>query len=224
MKTLSAIVLSIGTLTFATQAHAEFELSLYTGYQTSPHSKVTGTDPTGDGDFAFTAGWKGHSFEMPPYYGIRGMFWTNSNWGFGADFTHSKAYADAETLGDSGTSGGFEVLEFTDGLNNLTLNAAYRWQKEGRKWTPYAGGGLGVIIPHVEVKSSATATETQSYQVAGPTAMLNAGISYAINPKWSAFGEYKGTYSKLSADLDGGGTFKTDIITNAFNIGISRKF
>jgi lipid A oxidase len=224
MKTIAAVALTLGTLSIATQAHAELELSFYTGYQTSPHSKVTGTDPTGAGDFSFTAGWEGKSFEVPPYYGVRAMFWTNSNWGYGVDFTHSKAYADAETLGAAGTSGGFEVLEFTDGLNNLTANIGYRWQKEGRKWTPYVGGGVGIIIPHVEVKSSPTATKTFGYQVAGPTVMLNAGVSYALNPRWSAFGEYKGTYSKLDATLDGGGSIKTDIITNAFNVGISRKF
>ena len=222
MKTLSTIAIVASML--AAPVAAEMEISVYTGFQTAPHSKVSGNDPAGVGAFDFTAGWKGDSFAMPPYYGVRAMFWRESNWGYGFDFTHSKTYADDETLGASGTSGGFEVLEFSDGLNNLTANVAYRWQKDDRKWTPYAGGGIGVIIPHVEVQSQTGAPKTFEYQLAGPSVMLNAGVAYEINPKWSAFGEYKGTYSQLKANLIGGGTLKTNIITNALNIGISRKF
>jgi lipid A oxidase len=38
------------------------------------------------------------------------------------------------------------------------------------------------------------------------------------------FGEYKGTYSSNEAELSGGGSLETDIVTNAFNVGVSFRF
>ena len=38
------------------------------------------------------------------------------------------------------------------------------------------------------------------------------------------FGEYKGTYSVNEADLTNGGTLKSDIVTNAINVGVSFSF
>jgi lipid A oxidase len=222
VKNLSlTIMAAVGALA-ATPALSQVSLSFYTGYQTAPHSVVSGNDiaPGGAGPFSFTAGWDGRSYEMPPYYGFRVTWWKTDNWGFGIDYTHSKVYADDSTLAASG----FPILEFTDGLNNLTLNATYRWTNEGSKWQPYVGAGLGVVIPRVEVISAAGGPATDEFQLAGPSAMVNAGISYQLNDRWAVFGEYKGTYSRLTADLTGGGTLKTNIITNALNAGVAFSF
>jgi len=204
----------------AAPASAEWQFSLYTGYQTAPHSTVEGTDPGGVGAFDFTAGWDGRSFSSPPFYGVRATHWMNSRWGYSIDFNHNKVYANDETLASSG----FETLEFTDGINTLTLSAMRRWQREGSRWTPYIGAGLGISVPHVEVQSTSSSARTFEYQFGGPVVNLQIGVEYEVNAKWSIFGEYKGNYIPLDVDLDGGGSLKTDLITNALNLGVSYRF
>ncbi|QHQ35975.1 outer membrane protein [Algicella marina] len=196
---------------------AEYEINLYTGLQESPHSEVSGTDETGT-PFDFTAGWNGNSFEAPPYYGARVTRWQDNNWGFGLEFTHAKVYADDETLADSG----FSVLEFTDGINIVTVNASRRFELSER-WSAHAGLGLGVSVPHVEVTTPGGA-ETYEYQLTGPAVRWFAGASYSLTERWSVYGEYGGTYSVNNADLEGGGSLDTNILTNAVNVGVGFSF
>lgn len=197
---------------------AEVELSFYGGLQSAQHSVV---DVTGDSvlaDTSFTAGWEGRSLTMPPYYGLRATWWGQSGLGFGVDINHAKVYADDETLAETG----YDVLEFSDGLNILTMNAYRRWENGLGPLSPYVGGGIGLAMPHVEVTDGGS--RTFEYQFTGPAATWIAGASYPLNDQFSVFGEYKGTYSVNSADLDGGGTLETSIITNAVNLGISFNF
>lgn len=210
---LAALAFSLA-LSTANDASAEMQFSIYGGFQTAPHSDVDVSDGT-----HFTAGWEGKSFSSPPYYGGRATWWltdfNHPNLGFSIDYTHAKVYADQETLNETGWS----HFEFTDGLNLLTANALYRFQKEGRKWTPYVGAGVGVNIPHVEVtRPSGT---TFGYEFGGVTLQAQAGISYQITSRWSAFAEYKGNYSFVDVPIDNGDKLKTDILTNAVNVGLS---
>ncbi len=202
----------------AAPAAAEVELSFYTGIQEAPHSRVEGTDPGGVGPFSFLATWEGRSFEAPPYYGFRATYWRENGFGYGLDFNHAKVYADDATL----LANGFSRLEFTDGLNILTVNAWYRWQNPKSNWTPYVGGGVGIAFPHVDVETAGGTTF--GYQLTGPAVQVVAGIKYNFNERWGVFGEYKGTYSMNEADLDNGGTLSSDIVTNALNIGVSFSF
>jgi lipid A oxidase len=199
-------------------AAAEVEFSLYGGVQTAPHSPVTIEGSLVIPDDTFTAGWEGRSLEAPPYYGWRATWWQTESLGFGLDFNHAKVYADDETLTDSG----LERFEFSDGINIITLNVYRRWNDRLGPFTPYVGGGVGVSVPHVEVTSGTSVTF--EYQITGPAVTLLAGASYPVSDRWSVFGEYKGTYSMNTADLDGGGTLETDIVTNAFNMGVSFDF
>jgi len=210
---LAAVLLS-----FSGAAFAQSELSFYGGFQGAPHSVVSGTDPGGIGDFEFTAGWEGRSFTAPPHYGFRYTRWSSETFGWGVDFNHTKVYADDETLARSGMS----ILEFSDGLNILTVNAYRKWPDSGWVVTPYVGAGVGMAIPHVEVDSGAG--KTFEYQISGPAVQWVAGASYPINDRWSVFGEYKGTYSMNSTDLVSGGNLDTNIITNALNVGVSLGF
>ncbi|KGB83270.1 lipid A oxidase [Rhodovulum sp. NI22] len=216
MKPLILAILPVAFL--ATPAAAEMEISVYTGVQSAPHSTIEGNDPGGVGVFDYNAGWDGKSFDMPPYYGFRATWWRTERVGFALEFNHAKVYADDETLADTG----FSRLEFTDGLNIVTLNAFYRWTSESRRWTPYVGAGAGVAIPHVDIQSAGG--KTFEYQLTGPALQLVAGASYDLNDKWAVFGEYKGTYTQNEADLDSGGTLETDLITNALNIGLTFRF
>ncbi|WP_204112375.1 outer membrane protein [Shimia biformata] len=212
---------AFGALAIAGPAAAEFEIAIYGGYQTSPHSTFTG-DVAGtpyDGTFA----WDGKSFTLPPYYGVRGTYWRNDAWGFGLELTHAKAYASEADLAE----GDFDRFEFTDGHNIITLNLHRRWKglwMDGRM-TPYVMGGIGIAMPHVDIQPTyAGAPHTYGYQVTGPAAKLGAGVSYAINDRFSVFGEYQFSYTDNEVSLDGGGTLSGPIITNALNIGLSMAF
>lgn len=193
-----------------TAARAQSELSFYGGYQTAPHSTVV--SPLGS---AFVA-WQGKSFAPPPYYGMRATIWNDAGFGWGVDINHAKVYAD------NPASYGFDRLEFTDGLNIITATVMQRYAPRGRV-TPYLGAGLGVAIPHVDIKPAGQA-HTFGYQLTGPAVKWIAGASMPISPRLSAFAEYTGTYSDHKVDLASGGTLRTDIVTNAVNIGLSLRF
>ncbi|WP_224825103.1 outer membrane beta-barrel protein [Cognatishimia sp. MH4019] len=214
---MKSLLLSTVMLTgLAGFAAAETELSFYTGIQTAPHGSIDGDD---DGaDFDFDVEWEGRSGEAPPYYGFRYTRWQDENWGWGVELNHAKVYADDDTLDDNG----FDNLELTDGLNLLTVNGMYRWQNEASRWTPYVGAGAGFAIPHVDVKIGDN--RTFGYQLTGLAVVAMAGVSYDINDTWAVFGEYKGSFSSNTAELDGGGELSTDIITNAVNLGVTYKW
>lgn len=209
-----AVALCIITIAAPTFATAEVELSFYGGVQSAPASDITIRDPEIGLD-DFSQDWEGRSFEAPPYYGIRATSWQTPTFGFGLDFAHNKVYPKS-------LPSGYEVLEFTDGLNTLTINAYRRWNQAIGDVTPYVGGGIGIALPHVEVTNGDS--ETFGYQLTGPAATWIAGASMPINNQWSVFGEYKGTFSSNTADLDTGGTLETDIVTNALNFGVSFNF
>lgn len=211
-----AFTLCIGMLFAPSFLFGQVELSFYGGVQSAQSSDVSIRDAViGDDDFSID--WEGRSFEAPPYYGIRATRWQTPTFGFGIDFTHNKVYpSDASLPAD------YDVLEFTDGLNTLTVNAYRRWNQAMGGLSPYVGGGIGVALPHVEVTSDST--ETFGYQITGPAATWIAGASMPINEQWSVFGEYKGTFSSNTADLVTGGTLETDIVTNALNVGVSFNF
>ena len=204
-------------LLWAMPARAETEISVYSGLQSAPHSTVDGDDPGGLGDYRFTAGWDGRSFEPPPYYGLRAIWWRTPKFGFGVEFNHTKIYADDDTLDATG----LDTLEFTDGLNLVTIDAMRRWPGDGA-FTPYVGLGLGVAIPHVEYTSEGG--ETFEYQLTGPAAVAIAGVRYGVTDRLGVFAEYKGSYSRNRADLSNGGTLDTNIVTNALNLGVSFSF
>jgi len=210
LTSLLCLTLSAGA------AAAEFQLSFYSGFQNAPHSRVEGE--SGGTTFSFLSEWEGRPFEAPPYYGIRATWWRSATFGWGVDFNHTKVYASDDTLASSP----FDDLELTDGLNIITVNAYRRWPSAERAWTPYIGGGLGIAVPHIDANIGAS--DTFEYQYTGPAATWIAGVSYPLNDTWTLFGEYKGTFSMNDAELDGGGSLETDIVTNALNLGISYDF
>lgn len=210
----AAAALSLGVA----PALAEMEVSIYSGWQTAPHSRVTGDHPDG-GSYDALIGWEGRSFEAPPYYGVRGTWWRDEKLGFGLEFTHAKVYAPDSEKEDIG----FNRMEFTDGINLITVNAYRRWLNQWQNFTPYVGGGIGLSIPHVDVES-AGGEKTFGYQVTGPAVRLLAGVNYDLSERFAVFGEYQFTYSSNEADLDGGGSLETEIKTNALNFGVTLKF
>ena len=219
------LILSIGIFLSQTSVViAKMSIELYGGYQTSPHSVVMGNYRASSISdelvpFRFTAGWKGKSFSMPPYYGIRFTNWKSIS-GLGLDFTHSKAYADRITR----TNAGFELLQFTDGLNNLTIHRQIELDIIQNRILTYYGYGAGVILPHVEFQADKTLTRTFEYQYGGPTIAFNSGFRVPIAEHKFFFAEYKFTASWLDVNLNGGGSLETRILTNALNVGLGFEF
>lgn len=198
-------------------ATAELEFSLYGGAQSAPHSDLQFRGDSVIPDQDLFIAWEGRSFDAPPYYGLRVTNWRSETLGYGLDFTHAKVYPAPGEL-----PAGFDRLEMTDGINTLTANVYRRWPGQFGAVTPYVGAGLGLSIPYVEVDYGPSSTE--GYQITGAAASLIAGGSYAVTDRWSVFGEYKFSYTQNTADLDGGGTLKGDVILNALNVGVSFSF
>jgi len=199
-------------------AQAEATFSLYGGHNSSPHSKVEYDLNLGAGQQNVTVGWDGKSFEMPPYYGVRATWWMDSNpeFGLAIDFSHTKVYA-------SPLPPGLSILEFTDGINLLTVNALYRYQNDSR-FTPYGGVGVGFNLPSVEVANITGTSKTKNYQFGGFAAQGLIGVDAKINENWSVFGELKSSYAMIDGDLSGGGSVSTNIISNQIIFGVTYKF
>lgn len=196
---------------------AETEISVYGGWQTAPHSSVSGERADGS-SFDENIGWDGKSFSMPPYYGLRAMWWQPNNIGYGIEVTHAKFYAPVAEM-----PAGFSRLEFTDGHNIATANVMKRWPGQwADRFSPYLGAGIGIAVPHVDVTENGN--RTYGYQYTGPALRLTAGASYDLNDRWAAFGEYQFTVSDNKVDLEGGGTLNTRLISNALNLGLSFRF
>lgn len=220
MRTLPCI---IGVLVLAAPgaANAEFQMSGYGGANAANNSDVT--LHTQLVDDTFDVDWFGDSFNPPPYWGVRGTWWLNdfghSHWGLAIDYTHAKVKADLDgSLGNS-----FSTLEFTNGLNTAALNALYRTPLSDR-FTLYAGAGAGVAFPHVEVRTIPDQGKTFEYQVTGPTVQGLIGIDMKLAYGFSAFAEYKANFSWNEADLVGGGTLETNVLTHQVAIGLSYSF
>ena len=222
MTRIRAILAALAVI-LATPAAADVELSFYLGSQSSPHSRLTGSADFGGVPTAIDRliKWEGRSFQTPPYYGLKALYWQDNGWGYGVEMTHAKVYASATDL----AALGFDKLEFTDGHNILTAILSRRW--DGQWWdgrlTPFVTGGLGFAMPHVDAQPTGEA-RTYGYQVTGPAMRLGAGVSMAINERWDAFAEYQFTYSVNTFDLDSGGQLETNIITNAINFGLTYGF
>lgn len=213
----------------ASPAAAEMELSFYLGAQDVSDSTASGTLP-GGAAFARSVSWKGKSFESPIYYGGRATYWLDSQWGFGIEGTHTKAYASAADMAAIGVG----RLELSDGHNIITANAIKRWPGafNSGMFTPYLGGGIGVAIPHVDIQPLGSPTRTYGYEQTGLAVRGIAGIKYDLTDRWALFTEYQFTYSDNEMTIDPNitipgqlpGQLKTEILTHAVNFGISYSF
>ena len=206
---------------------ANFDVSLYGGFNNAAHSSVTFSNASisygiEDGKYSVN-GWEGESFESPIYYGYRlsvnGLEDTDLE--FAVDFNHSKVKA-------KNLPGNLERLEFTDGINTLTLLALYKIDSlvvKNTELDPYVGVGIGIAYPHVDVEGAAgTEGKTYDYQRTGPAYQVMAGLRYYLAESWKTFAEYRITYTPMKADLDGGGQIKTDILNNQVSVGVIYSF
>ena len=193
------------------------EVSVYGGLQSSPHSRITGKHDTNGAQYSELVGWEGKSFDAPIYYGIRTTLWRKDKLSYGAEFTHTKAYAPNSAL----QGAGFDRLEFTDGHNIITFNINRRW--ELGEFKTYSLVGLGIAMPHVDALPSG-GLHTFEYQHTGPAVRAAVGLSRKLNEDFSIFIEYQFTASDNKVSLRNGGTLNTKLLTNAVNLGVSYNF
>jgi lipid A oxidase len=232
-----AAIASLALLLPAEPAAAGFQAALYGGFSESFDSDITLNQPNGTSLRLNNVPWDGASFDSPPYWGARGIYWLDNHpgWGLMIDYHHAKVIAEqGAVVSISGTRDGiaigprdrvgntFDIMEFTDGLNQIFAGTMYRWQHE--RWTPHVGFGIGASVPHVEVRRTGSTVRTFDYQVAGVALEGLVGLEYRLGPRLSAFGDYKLSFSSNEADLHGGGTLETDIWTNHFIVGVSYAF
>jgi lipid A oxidase len=197
-------------------ALAESEFALYSGVQGSPHSTVTNFNGTKD-----FFSWQGQSLKMPIYAGWRYTEWLDDQWGVALNFTHVKDYAN---LPDA-VNVKYDTLEFTDGANPITLIALRRFEPTASGLKPYVGVGAGITMPHVEELriGSPQTDKTFGYQYGGPAVTALAGFKYPINDKWDLMTEFQVHYMMFDVRV-AGGRLKTNLISNAINIGAVYRF
>jgi lipid A oxidase len=218
MKTFSRWVMGVVLASAATVASAEAEFTVFGGIQGAPHSNATVRGGGADEDLRIQ--WEGRSLKMAPYYGLRYTRWTSNDWGWAVTFNHSKVYASDSTLAKEG----YTVLEMSDGLNPLTLNLMYRHRKGWGGFEPYAGAGIGISVPHVELQKGPADTKTYEYQYAGPVVALTAGLKYPLGDKWSLMAEYQFHHHWIDAKMKPDSRFRANIITNALNLGVAYRW
>jgi lipid A oxidase len=220
-------------------------LSGYMGWNGSFNSDARFTGPNTDWSVR-NVPWDGLSFGFSggaPYYGVRLSYWPTAwgNIGVALDFNHAKVRAKRNaTVSYSGTltpsplppSGSdsvanlFDVFEFTDGLNLITLNALYQLRPYGAIH-PYLGLGAGISIPHVEVTGHSPNTPfptTFGYEFGGPALQGLIGLDVAVTSHLSLFGEYKLSWTSVNSGLNGGYRIHTNVTTNHLLAGATVKF
>jgi hypothetical protein len=213
---------------------ADLQLGVYGGPAYTGASDLNLVQPGGT-DMTFRdVAWEGKPFRRPPYYGYRAIYWPSDRYGVMLDFTHIKAIAIKDRpVQQSGFKDGDHVppqapvsatlkrLEFTHGYNLLTLNALRRGAPRGPNLIPYAGLGLGVAIPHVEVQRTdpPQSAQTDEYQITGPALQALGGIEWRFGRRLSLFVEFKLSCAMIRGDLVGGGKVTTNLCTHQLLAG-----
>ena len=152
------------------------------------------------------------------------------------DFTHAKATAiRSQTVEQSGMRSGVEIpsqepfaktfrkLEFTHGLNFLTINGMFRIAGLHRRIVPYAGLGIGFLVPHAEAWRAGQKKKdaVREAQVTGMALQALGGIEWRIfkSDRRSIFTEYKVTHASNDVKLHTGGVVSTDILVHQIILG-----
>jgi len=207
--------------------------SIYAGAPVYHRSDLHLERPDGT-DMTFKdLGWDGDSFYFPIDGGARVIRWSGTFGGM-IDFLHNKAITRlgkgahgrkikngvVEDVETTGTLKGqpapsplhltdlLERLEFTHGHNVLIPTALMRLVPLTPAVRPYLGVGIGVAVPHVEVRFAGERPKrwTSEYQYAGPAFQFLAGLELRIG-RGSYYVEYKFIWAAIDAALTGGNSW-----------------
>ena len=215
------------------------QIGLYGGGNSTPLADVFLKQPNGTDMVLKNVPWTGEPFNDPPFYGVRGIYWLPAMPALGAmiDFTHAKSISlRKHEVDQTGTRDGepvppreaveatFTKLEYSHGLNFLTLNAVYRFKGWYQRFLPYIGAGAGLVIPHTEIARKGVARQdwTYRYEVTGPGFQGFAGLELRLFParRYAIFAEYKAGYAINSTELLEGGTVKTNLWAHQAILGV----
>lgn len=192
---------------------AESGFSIYFGRAFTLPGEVVLKKTNGDrlsfGDIQFSD----RSFKAPIYYGIRITHWLESEQqGIALDFTHAKMYADLDrNVRVRGEVEGqvvdrverlrntFQDLSLSHGHNFLTINLLRR-SDQTRDGFVYAGAGVGLAVPHIEV--SMDTDKLDNYLLSGP--MFQTFLGASSTGDIPLFMEYKLSYGFLQARMPSG--------------------
>ncbi len=229
---------------FPVAARSEFMLSLFSGVSAAEDGNLQLQQPGGTALTFHDVSYDTDDFGNPPYYGYRLLYFPGreSHWGFGLEFFHSKIYLDTtDTVAVTGTRGGvavnaneplsatFDHFSCSHGLNYLTADVMYRWFLGERdkdflgRFQPYVGAGVGITIPHLEVRVIG-GSGFEEYQVAAPATQAFAGISFDLSKHWLLFTEYKFTYANLGDLSFPEGTIELDSMAHHLVFGVGLRF
>jgi len=214
----------------------DVQVGVYGGASQTTPSAIALKQPGGTDMTLQDVDWGSEPMKPPPYHGFRGAWWSRSAPSLGAmiDLTYIKVVGEKnKVVRQSGTRDGapvpaeetlsstFRRLEFTNGLNLLTLNGVFRLPSFFGYVRPYVGIGAGFSIPHVEVRRANVEQRTFEFQVAGLAFQAFVGLEWRVHDRFSAFTEYKLSYSMNDADLVDGGSLVTNLWTNQYIVGAS---
>ena len=206
-------------LAYADLATNKWRFGIYGGFQDTSPSRVSTFSDNGTA-ISFDAEWDAKPLSMPPYWGIRTSFWDTQKTAWEIDFVHSKAYANSKTL----TQNSFDHLQFTDGINVLSISRI--WQLSEPKtfpdFLPYGGLGSGISLPYVEIIKSTNPSiaRTMEYQFGGLSGQAQFGVRYSITRDLNVIFEYKITHVGLNVETAASQDLKTNLVTNALNVGL----
>lgn len=188
---------------------AETLVAAYGGVPYTYPSDIRFEDGATGSDFTLrNVEWHGKPFRHPVYYGVRVARWAPGNRsGVMVDFLHSKAISDPlQQVEVGGAIDGktarspakvgelFRTLEFSHGHNMVMLTGLFRLGALAPRLSPYAGVGLGVALPHTEIRRQSETRRTYEYQYAGPVGQGLIGLELRL-PRSSVFVEYKFTFA-----------------------------
>jgi len=226
-------------------AHAEFEISLFTGVNINQDTDLEYEAPGGT-DLTFEdVRYDADPVEDPVFFGGRLTYWFTEKapqFGLGIEFVHMKMTARTEdTVQVTGTRGGSPVdarepisdtisaFEMTDGVNLVLFEGFYRFNAEGQwdglfsRIQPYVGIGLGFSVPHPE--STIDGVRSEGYEFAGFATQAIAGTKvFVYKRRVSLFAEYRFTFLDLNVSAAGGGEFELQPILHVFAFGVNVHF
>jgi opacity protein-like surface antigen len=170
------------------------------------------------------------SFESPIYYGYRVLRVVSPGHGLfiGAELIHAKVYADGSHVVGRGTYRGLatNAIPFADvvqhfalshGLNFVLADVGVR-RRFSDRLTAHLIGGLGPMVPHVEVQVDGVGHE--GYQLAGVGVQGAAGVEIGVWRRVSVLTEYKWSHAPVRLSLDSGHAELT-ATSHHFAIGVS---
>lgn len=180
----------------------------------------------------------GQPYKFPPYYGLRATWWParSPSLGIMLDYVHAKAISRRhQVVEQSGTRDGnpvparepvsatFDKLEYSHGLNFLTINAVYRFRGWHQRLLPYFGAGVGIMVPHTELARRGISRDrwTYRYEVSGLGAQALAGLEWRAMPqsRFHPFTEFKVGYARNYTDLIGGGSVANQLFAHQVAVG-----